>query len=112
MVASPLLGGKPTTWVCGIVRTIGWVNYLDDRSQEPHRKLTAIDQSFGVAESTGQGNSKAIRDLLKIRTNDTRWTLRSQCPRSLGRHPAGLPECGTVSSWSSATSVLRGMNRS
>jgi len=26
---SPLGGGKPTTWACGIVRTIGWVNYLD-----------------------------------------------------------------------------------
>ena len=23
---SPLLGGKPTTWACWVVRTIGWVN--------------------------------------------------------------------------------------
>jgi hypothetical protein len=30
---SPLLGGRPTTWACGIVRTIGWVNYLDDSSR-------------------------------------------------------------------------------
>src|SRR4051812_9092866 len=72
---SPLLGGKPTTWACGIVRTIGWVNFLDDRSQEPHMKLTAIDKAFGVAESTGQGKSKAIRTMLKIRTFDPQWTL-------------------------------------
>ncbi len=26
---SPLPSGKPETWACGIVRTIGWVNYLD-----------------------------------------------------------------------------------
>jgi hypothetical protein len=75
---SPLLNGKPTTWACGIVRTIGWVNYLDDRSQKPHMKLTAIDKAFGVAESTGQGKSKAIRELFKIRTSDPHWTLPSR----------------------------------
>ena len=75
---SPLLGGKPTTWACGIIRTIGWVNYLDDSSSEPHMKLTAIDKAFGVAESTGQGKSKAIRTLLKVRTSDPQWTLPSR----------------------------------
>jgi hypothetical protein len=79
---SPLLSGKATTWACGIVRTIGWVNYLDDRSNKPHMKLTAIDKEFGVAESTGQGKSKLIRDLLKIRTSDPRWTLPSQMDRN------------------------------
>ena len=50
---SPLLGGKPETWACGIIRTIGWVNFLDDSSNKPHMKLTAIDKAFGVGESTG-----------------------------------------------------------
>ena len=72
---SPLPSGKPETWACGIVRTIGWVNYLDDSSRRPHMKLTAIDKAFGVAESTGQGKSKAIRTMLKIRQFDHRWTL-------------------------------------
>ena len=75
---SPLLGGKPTTWASGIVRTIGWVNYLDDSSRKPHMKLTAIDRAYGVAESTGQGKSKAIRTLLKVRTSDPQWTLPSR----------------------------------
>jgi hypothetical protein len=75
---SPLLSGKPATWACGIVRTIGWVNYLDDRSKEPHMKLTAIDKAFGVGESTGQGKSKAIRTMLRIRPMDPAWSLRSQ----------------------------------
>src|SRR5262245_35587644 len=44
---SPLLSGKPNTWACGIVRTIGCVNFLDDSSQTPHMKLTAIDKAFG-----------------------------------------------------------------
>ena len=75
---SPLLGGKPTTWACGVVRTIGWFNYLDDSSRKPHMKLTAIDRAFGVAESTAQGKSKAIRTLLKISTSDPQWTLPSR----------------------------------
>jgi Domain of unknown function (DUF6398) len=75
---SPLLGGKPETWACGVVRTSGWVNFLDDSSRKPHLKLTAIDKAFGVAESTGQGKSKAIRTLLKIRQFDPRWTLPSR----------------------------------
>lgn len=79
---SPLLGGKPTTWACGVVRTIGWVNFLDDRGQEPHMKLTAIDKEFGVGESTGQGKSMLIRKMLKIKPMDPAWSLRSQMDRN------------------------------
>jgi hypothetical protein len=75
---SPLIRGKVETWACGIVRTIGWVNYLDDPKREPHMKLTFIDKAFGVAESTGQGKSKMIRKLLKIRQFDPKWTLPSR----------------------------------
>jgi hypothetical protein len=80
---SPLLGGKPETWACGIIRTIGWVNFLDNSSNKPHMKLTAIDKAFGVAESTGQGKSKAIRTMLKIRQFDHHWTLPSRMDDSL-----------------------------
>jgi hypothetical protein len=76
--SSPLASGKPTTWACGIVRAVGWVNDLDDRSRAPHMKPTAIDKAFGVGESTGQGKSAAIRKLLKIRPTDPAWTLRSR----------------------------------
>lgn len=75
---SPLVSGKPNTWACGIIRTIGWVNFLDDKSQSPHMKLTAIDKAFGVGESTGQGKSKLIRKMLKIRQFDHHWTLPSK----------------------------------
>ncbi len=75
---SPLLRGEPRTWACGIIRTIGWVNFLDDRSQSPHLKPPVIDQALGVAESTGQGKAKAIRQMLKIHQFDHRWTLPSR----------------------------------
>jgi hypothetical protein len=73
---SPFTRGKPEVWACAVLRVIGWVNFLDDSGNKPHMKLTAIDRAFGVAESTGQGKAKAIRDLLKIRQFDFRWMLR------------------------------------
>lgn len=75
---SPLVRGRPTTWASGIVRTIGWVNFLDDRSQQPHMKLTAIDKAFVVGASTGQGKSMEIRRMLKIKPFDHEWTLPSR----------------------------------
>ena len=75
---SPLVSGKPTTWACGIVRTIGWVNFLDDSTRTPHLKLTAIDKAFGIGESTGQGKSKLIRKMFKIHQWDHTWTLPSR----------------------------------
>jgi len=79
---SPLTRGKPEVWACAIVRTIGWVNYLDDSSQKLHMKLTAIDKAFDVAESTGQGKSMLIRKMLKIRPMDPAWSLRSQMDKN------------------------------
>lgn len=75
---SPLLRGKLATWASGIVRTIGWVNFLHDPSQTPHMKLYAIDEAFGVAESTGAAKLGEIRKMLKIYQLDPKWTLRSR----------------------------------
>jgi hypothetical protein len=75
---SPLVNGMAMAWACGIVRTIGWVNFLDDNTQTPHMKLTDVDKAFGVSSGTGQAKSKAIRNLLKIRPFDPEWTLPSR----------------------------------
>jgi hypothetical protein len=75
---SPLVSGKPNSWACAIVRTIGWVNFLDDSTQTPHMKLTAIDKAFSVGESTGQGKSMLIRKMFKIRPMDPKWSLPSR----------------------------------
>ena len=55
---SPLTRGKPEVWACAIVRTIGWVNFLDDSSQKPHMKLTAIDKAFGVAKAPARARRR------------------------------------------------------
>ncbi|MCE9529452.1 MAG: DUF6398 domain-containing protein [Planctomycetales bacterium] len=75
---SPLISGQPNVWAVGILRTIGMVNFLSDRSQKPSLKLTEIDKAFGVAESTGAGKSAAIRKLLKIHRFDHQWILPSR----------------------------------
>lgn len=75
---SPLVNGTAAAWACGIVRTIGWVNFLDDSSRKPHVKMTDVDKAFGVSSGTGQAKSKAIRDMLKMRDFDPKWTLPSR----------------------------------
>jgi hypothetical protein len=75
---SLLVNGTPAAWACAIVRVIGWVNFLDDRTRKPHVKLTDVDKAFGVSSGTGQTKAKAIRDMLKIRPFDKGWTLPSE----------------------------------
>ena len=82
---SPLLRGQPKTWACGIIRTIGMVNFFDDPTTNPHMRLTAVDKMLGVAESTGQGKSMEIRKMLKIRQFDMNWTL----PGRMDDNPLG-----------------------
>ncbi len=80
---SPLARGRDEVWACGIVRTIGWVNVLDDPSQSPHMKLIDIDPKFGVANSTGQGKCMAIKRMVGIGRLNPDWTL----PSRLGDNP-------------------------
>jgi hypothetical protein len=75
---SPLTRGKPDSWASGIVRVVGWANFLGDPSQPHHMKMTDIDEAFGVSEATGSAKSMAIRKLLKIRPFDPDWTLPSR----------------------------------
>jgi len=93
---SPLVSGKPNTWACDLSRTIGWVNFLDDRSQTSHMELPAIDKAFGVGESTGQGKSKLIRTMLKIRQFDHHWTLPSKMEdiSNISTHRSGFHRLG------------------
>jgi hypothetical protein len=79
---SPLVSGKPTTWACAIVRTIGMVNFLGDRSQKPYMKMTDVDKAFGIGESTLSSKSASTRKMLKIHQFDHEWMLRSRMDRN------------------------------
>jgi Domain of unknown function (DUF6398) len=75
---SPLQSGQPRTWASGIVRTIGWVNFLHDKSQTPHMRLSDVDAAFGISESSGAARSAAIRKMLNLHPLDPSWTLPSR----------------------------------
>src|SRR5262249_10148055 len=75
---SPLLSGRPDAWASGIVRAVGWVNFLDDKTQTPHMRMADIDAFFGVGERTGAARLKAIRTLLQIQRLEPAWTLPSR----------------------------------
>src|SRR3954449_2827278 len=40
---SPLTNGAPAGWAAGIVRAVGWANFLDDSTQTPHMKMGDVD---------------------------------------------------------------------
>jgi len=80
---TPLKRGRAEVWACGIVRTIGWANILDDPKGSPYMKLIVIDPKFGLANSTGQGKSMAIKRMFGIGRLDPDWTL----PSRLGINP-------------------------
>lgn len=75
---SPLAKGKGNVWAAAAVHAVGRVNFLDDPSQTPHCKPKAIYEFFGVAESTGQNKSKAIRDVLRMGPLSSEWILPSR----------------------------------
>lgn len=75
---SPLVAGKPQTWACGIVYSIGRVNFLFDKSQKPYMRADDVCSYFGLSVSTGSAKSTAIMKLLNSGQGDPQWTLPSQ----------------------------------
>jgi hypothetical protein len=75
---SPLLKGKDNAWAAGAIHAVGRANFLDDPSQVPHCTPKTIYEFFGIAESTGQNKSKAIRNALGMGVMNPDWTLPSR----------------------------------
>lgn len=75
---SPVVSGAAAGWAAGVTHAIGTVNFVFDRSRSPHVTAAELYQAFGVADSTGQGRSKRVRELLRMRVFDRDWTLPSR----------------------------------
>lgn len=75
---SPLLSGRVNSWACGIVYALGFVNFLFDKSQDPHMSAAELCAAFGVAKGTGSARSKAVRDALGMMQMDPNWYLPSK----------------------------------
>ena len=74
---SPLLHGSPNAWASGIVRAIGGVNFLHDKSQKPFMRSTDIDHYLGISSSAAAAKLAAIRKMLRMYQFDPSWTLPS-----------------------------------
>jgi Domain of unknown function (DUF6398) len=75
---SPLLQGSPNAWASGIVRAVGGVNFLHDKSQTPYMRSIDIDHYLGTSPSSGAAKLAAIRKMLKMHQLDPNWTLPSR----------------------------------
>lgn len=75
---SPVTTGKSNSWACGIVYSVGRVNFLFDKSQTPHMTADELCHPFGVSQKTGSAKSTEIMRLLKIRPMDAQWTPPSR----------------------------------
>jgi Domain of unknown function (DUF6398) len=75
---SPLLHGSPNAWASGIVRAVGGVNFLHDKSQTPYMRATDIDHYLGTSPSSGAAKLAAIRKMFKMYQLDPNWTLPSR----------------------------------
>lgn len=75
---SPLLQGSPNAWASGIVRAVGGVNFLHDKSQSPYMRSTDIDHYLGTSPSSGAAKLAAIRNMFKMHQLDPNWTLPSR----------------------------------
>ena len=75
---SPLLQGSPNAWASGIVRAVGGVNFLHDKSQTPYMRSTDIDHYLGTSPSSGAAKLAAIRKMFKMYQLDPNWTLPSR----------------------------------
>jgi len=70
---SPLQSGRVDSWACGIVYALGFVNFLFDKSQEPHMSAAELCAAFGVAKGTAAAKSKTVRDALDMMQMDPNW---------------------------------------
>jgi hypothetical protein len=79
---SPILRGKPEIWACAIIYALGTVNFLFDKSQNPHMRADELCAAFGVSQSSGANKAKLIRDMLKMHQLDPSWCLPSRMDKN------------------------------
>jgi len=74
-IESPLLRGKSNIWACGIIYSIGFVNFLFDKGTEPYVSCDELCKEFKVKKSTAYNKSKLIRDNFDMIQFDPEWTI-------------------------------------
>lgn len=74
---SPLAKGQPRTWACGIVHTLGQVNFLSDKASRPYMTMAELCAAFGVGQSTASAKARVITNALRVSQMVPEWMLPS-----------------------------------
>jgi hypothetical protein len=74
---SPLTAGQPRTWACGILHSLGQMNFLSDRATKPHMTTSDMCAAFGVGQSAASAKAAVIRRVLNLHLFDPSWSLQS-----------------------------------
>ena len=80
---SPLERGQKEIWACSAVYALGFVNFVFDKTQDPHTDATQLCKAFKVTQSTASSKAKWIRECLKMTRMDPNWTLASKMKNNL-----------------------------
>jgi hypothetical protein len=74
---TPMTKGRPLSWAAGIAHAVGWVNFLQDPSFEPHMTTSQMAKRLSVSPATMLAKSKIIREGLGLIPFDPNWCLPS-----------------------------------
>jgi len=75
---SPLAGGTARVWACAIIYAVGRINFLFDKSQDPHLSAVELCRFMEVSQASASAKSGLIMDLLSLMPMDPRWCLPSK----------------------------------
>ena len=56
---------------------LGQLNFLSDKSSQPHMAMADLCAAFGVGQSTASAKARVISDALRTNRMDPTWMLRS-----------------------------------
>jgi len=72
----PFKSGKMEIWAAAIIHAIGSINFLFDKSFEPHVTAEQISEFFGTKKSTVSNKARQIKDLLKLGYYDSDFSTQ------------------------------------
>jgi len=75
---SRLQRGRKDIWACAVVYAMARVNFLFDRTQEPHMTQLELCNAFGVNSSTASQKAALVMKALNTHQMDPNWCLPSK----------------------------------
>src|SRR5258706_8173953 len=67
---SPLASGQKRTWACGIIYTLGQLNFLSDKATQPYMAMADVCATFSVGQSTASARARMVSDALHTHRMD------------------------------------------